>query len=87
MPEGQCTWRGTWQLSITDPTIVADFRPTLELQYKSSWSLVSTTVGYRLLSVCTNLVIIVKVGRALVYLPRGVRVMVSMAELMHEALF
>ena len=21
MPEGQCTWRGTWQLSITDPKI------------------------------------------------------------------
>ena len=147
MPEGQCTWRGTWQLSKTDPTIVAvaDFRPTLELQYNidtsidisifdilclphcgefdirvcqiptiapynpeggvvgeyidrcirptlelqynSSWSLVSTTVGYRLLSVCTNLVIIVKVGRALVYAPRRVRVRVSMAELMHEALF
>ena len=57
-----------WQLQllITDPTIVVDSRPARESQNKSSWSLASTTVSYRLLSVCTNVIIIGSVLRALV---------------------
>ena len=51
---GRPRHRGSARGSYNQSTIVAGSRPARELQYKSSWSLDSSMVGYRLLSVCTN---------------------------------